>query len=618
MIIAAYVFVVLIALLNVSVALKLKNYMRIANFASLLTEVRDGIFAYPNQSMDNATNNPLEIGLTFAQHGLGIPSDNYTIKDKYYSQDSQTTHVYLQQLVDNIEVTNARLNINVHDEGRVIAYSNGFCTPQYGDLGSWLALAKPMVSSKDALVVVANYLNETIDASKITEHPYLPPAPGGLRIVLHGTLVPVWNLQYFEADVAADGTAIHRLMDWTGHASYRVVPLGHNNPVDTPRQLCASPAGWLTEDKSQNGTMFTSGNNVIACVPKYEGLNSRPICTPIASSANQTFDYPLDLSQSPEASANASVVNLFYMVNSLHDFFYAYGFDEISGNFQMDNFGKGGKGNDPVIAMTLDDSETNNSAFIPAPEGESPELHIYRYDNSNPRHDATFDNSVLAHEYTHGVTFRLVGGPSAGSCLGMLGSSGIGEGSGDFVAMWFELKHSDRRTRQFELGKYAFGVNPRTYPYSTDMKVNPTTYALFNNDTWAESHKLGEIWASTLYDMHWNLVDKLGFDPNIRSANLNRGNTLSMKLFINALKLMKCQPSFIDARDAILQAEKTLTKGAHNCELWKAFAKRGLGHGAMLNGTRNVTITGTNLPTYIDNVVESHELPPICNTAIKA
>jgi extracellular elastinolytic metalloproteinase len=292
------------------------------------------------------------------------------------------------------------------------------------------------------------------------------------------------------------------------------------------------------------------------------------------------------------------------MVNSLHDLFYAYGFDEISGNFQVDNFGKDGKGNDPVIAMTLDDSETNNSAFIPAPEGESPELHIYRYDNFNPRHDATFDNSVLAHEYTHGVTFCLVGGPSAGSCLGMLGPSGIGEGSGDFVAMRLELNRADRRTRQFELGKYAFGVNPRTYPYSTDMKTNPTTYALFNNDTWAESHKLGEIWASILYEMHWNLVDKLGFDNNIRSANFNRGNTLSMKLFINSLNLMKCQPSFIDARDAILQAEKTLTKGAHNCELREAFAKRGIGYGAKLNGTRNVVVAGT-------------ELPPLCSTIIK-
>jgi len=34
------------------------------------------------------------------------------------------------------------------------------------------------------------------------------------------------------------------------------------------------------------------------------------------------------------------------------------------------------------------------------------------------------------------------------------------------------------------------------------------------------------------------------------------------------------------ARDAILDADKNLTGGKNKCELWKAFAKRGLGEGA--------------------------------------
>ncbi|KAI9599471.1 Fungalysin metallopeptidase-domain-containing protein [Syncephalis fuscata] len=595
LIIIVYVFIISIACFNVTAAAKLKSYVRIANFG------------------------PKPIATLLTEKELHISPANYTIKDKYYGSDSQTTHIYLQQLVDNIEITNARLNINVNDEGRVIAYGNGFCDPLYSPLGSWLLLAKPAISGKDALIVVAKYLNEpwmsAVLSKSHTYHQHLVASARYIRLD-DGTIAPVWNLRiampqnYFEASVAADGSIIHQLMDWTGHANYRAVPIGHNNPVDTPRQLivdpqdkAASPLDWL-EMKQPANELVTSGNNVIACVPKYEGLSNRPICTPITSNGNQTFDYSLDLAQPPEASANASVTNLFYVINSLHDIFYVYGFDEIAGN-------------DPVIAMTLDDTETNNSAFIPAPEGESPELHIYRYDSTGPRRDATFDNSVLAHEYTHGVTFRLVGGPSAGGCLGLLGPSGISEGSGDFVAMWLELKPTDQRTRQFELGKYAFGVNPRTYSYSTDMQVNPTTYGLFNNDKWAEPHKLGEIWATVLYEMHWNLVDKLGFDSNIRSANLNRGNTLSMQLFISSLKLMKCQPSYIDARDAILQAEKTLTKGAHSCALWKAFAKRGLGNEAVLNGTRNITIPGTDMPTFIDNIIESYQVPQVCNTTMK-
>jgi extracellular elastinolytic metalloproteinase len=146
------------------------------------------------------------------------------------------------------------------------------------------------------------------------------------------------------------------------------------------------------------------------------------------------------------------------------------------------------------------------------------------------------------------------------------------------------------------------------------MKVNPTTYALFNDNNWAEQHKLGEIWASALYEMYWNLVDKLGHDHNTHSANPGRGNTLAMQLFISALKLTKCQPSYIDARDAILQAEKTLTKEAHSCAIWKAFAKRGLGINARLNGTRDVVIRGTVMLTSIDNVIEDNQVPARCNT----
>ena len=42
----------------------------------------------------------------------------------------------------------------------------------------------------------------------------------------------------------------------------------------------------------------------------------------------------------------AAVTNLFYIVNFMHDWYYDAGFDEVSGNAQKDNYGRGGAAND--------------------------------------------------------------------------------------------------------------------------------------------------------------------------------------------------------------------------------------------------------------------------------
>ena len=83
-----------------------------------------------------------------------------------------------------------------------------------------------------------------------------------------------------------------------------------------------------------------------------------------------------------------------------------------------------------------------------------------------------------------------------------------------------------------------------------------------------------------LFEMLWNLIDKHGFTNNLFSHDLRYGNTLALQLVVDGLKLQPCYPSFSDARDAILLADRQLTGGENQCEIWKAFAKRGLGEGA--------------------------------------
>ena len=56
--------------------------------------------------------------------------------------------------------------------------------------------------------------------------------------------------------------------------------------------------------------------------------------------ATRTFDFPFDDSQDPSTYLPASITNLFYWNNVLHDIHYRYGFDEASGNFQQNNYGR--------------------------------------------------------------------------------------------------------------------------------------------------------------------------------------------------------------------------------------------------------------------------------------
>jgi hypothetical protein len=52
------------------------------------------------------------------------------------------------------------------------------------------------------------------------------------------------------------------------------------------------------------------------------------------------------------------------------------------------------------------------------------------------------------------------------------------------------------------------------------------------------------------------------------------------------MKFQPCRPGFVDGRNAILRADDALTgtgalgTGANQCEIWRAFAKRGLGAAA--------------------------------------
>ncbi|KAJ2910287.1 hypothetical protein GGI21_001021 [Coemansia aciculifera] len=137
------------------------------------------------------------------------------------------------------------------------------------------------------------------------------------------------------------------------------------------------------------------------------------------------------------------------------------------------------------------------------------------------------------------------------------------------------------------MGEYTQGNNGRgirKYPYSTSLQTNPATYGYLDRPEYQEVHAAGEVWAAILYEVTWNLADANGIADDLLAHDLAKGTSLMLQVLLDAMKLQPCNPSLIDARNAIVQAERNLTGAKNYCALWRAFAKRGLGTGAKFDG----------------------------------
>lgn len=171
----------------------------------------------------------------------------------------------------------------------------------------------------------------------------------------------------------------------TQSGAYRVVPFTTESPNHGPIQLIsnpdnavASPFGWHDID-GVAGAEFTStrGNNVHA----FEDLDDDDdpdLGFSPDGGAGLTFDFPYLGINTPAINyLEAATTNLFYMNNIIHDVFYQYGFDEENGNFQMNNYGHSGDGNDFVLAQAQDGGGINNANFATPPDGGNGRMQMY-------------------------------------------------------------------------------------------------------------------------------------------------------------------------------------------------------------------------------------------------
>lgn len=471
-----------------------------------------------------------------------------------------------------------------------------------------------------------------------------PPRAKRVYFRTKSGLEPAWYVETSMADAgeapdgyahvvsAVDGRLLFR-MNQTSHATantYRVWaeggPLGQPYPGPQGRANTPDPDGLPTHDEAPfapqelrtlasapfsraetdgwlpPGAQVTSGNNVNAYADLAEPTGLGPGDVQPALTAPNTFDYVYAPALEPTANATqsqAAAVQLFYWNNWLHDWFYDSGFKERDGNAQVDNYGRGGIAGDAILAEAQDYALRNNASMLTPADGAAPRMTMGLF-TATPNRDSTLDGVIVAHEWGHYLSHRLVGDSSG---LYTEHARGLGEGWSDFVSLLARVKDEDRArpsNASFN-GAYSSGGSGyigdtyhgvRRYPYSTDPAKNPLGVrhlsdgvalptdpaprfgaAGANN---SEVHAQGEIWAAMLWECYASLLNDRA---RLSFAEAQR----RMKDYLVAsLKLTPVAPTMTEARDAVLAA--VLASGSQEdfALFTAAFAKRGLGAGALI------------------------------------
>ena len=274
------------------------------------------------------------------------------------------------------------------------------------------------------------------------------------------------------------------------------------------------------------------------------------------------------------ANREQDTVQAFYLANRFRDHLATLGFD-------------GFEGADRVVVNTLDGAASgpdgdhvNNANMFTPPDGESPLMQMYLWRSPYRNVSSGSDAAILYHEYTHGLSNRLVVDADGVGALNTPQAGAMGEGWSDWYAQDFLVgQFGDLDTGaagEVDMGAYADAGASRLRTSPLDCPVGASSVAcpgrgaagsggytygdfgrIFGS---AEVHYDGEIWAQTL----WDVRTALGFAK-------------ARALVTAGMRLLPPEPSFLDARNGILLADQALYAGADAATLWDVFAARGMG-----------------------------------------
>ncbi|MEV0431425.1 M36 family metallopeptidase [Micromonospora sp. NPDC050495] len=496
------------------------------------------------------------------------------------------------------------------------------------------------VATVDAGLTDPTFLRTTLVA--------VPTADRGARaayeVVLGARLTGAEPAAYSTYVDARDGTVLVRedLVDHDAdNPSWEVFP---NSPrvdkssTDTRVRWCAAPAAgcaevvgvpgspaWDVDPATGASTATTRGNNAIAVQNWFSNDPFSVGTEPATPRPDRNYAYPWtnqwyeqrcspDTFTSPRANdIDAARANLFGMHNRMHDWSYHLGFTEATWNLQQDNLGRGGLGNDAeqgnaqaggVSGGPPAFAARDNANQITPGDGIAPITNMYLWQPIAgsfyaPCVDGDFDMSVIAHEYGHAISNRMIAGPSTG----VSSPQGMSESWSDQLAMEYLYEHGYAAPgrRGFTIGEYTTG-DPDAGIRNYNMSRSPLNYSAIDYDfVGLQVHASGEVWTATNYDIRSALMRRYGAGNRAvqKSCAVGAtpvtacpGNRRWIQLVFDSFLLMAVgQVSMVDARDAMLAADRIRFGGANQDLLWNAFAARGLGEAAASAGNADANPT---------------------------
>ena len=331
------------------------------------------------------------------------------VSDVVVDRDTGTTHVYLRQRFDGIEVAGGVINVSVAEDGSIITLGNRFVP----DLASRMRSSGSLGSAEQGVEAAAGAVGltptrelrrlrasggparETVfGGAGISARPipaklvYVRDEQGALRLAWNAMILERGRAHYWNVSTDASTGELIDKTDQIQHAtpSYNVFAppieapsFGARSIVTESADPLASPFGWHdTDGVAGPESTRTIGNNVHAALD----LNANHLPDPDTEpdgGPTLAFDFPFDPNFVRDAGREyalfwpAAVTNIFHTSNVLHDVFYRHGFDEDAGNFQTNNYGRGGQGGDPVRALP-ETFAGNNAFFFTPPDGGAPEM----------------------------------------------------------------------------------------------------------------------------------------------------------------------------------------------------------------------------------------------------
>ena len=157
----------------------------------------------------------------------------------------------------------------------------------------------------------------------------------------------------------------------------------------------------------------------------------------------------------------------------------------------------------------------------------------------------------------------------------------MGEGWSDFYSFDYLvarglLDQSNAVSGELLYDRYLDRNTPLTRTQAVDCAIGATsancqqldgvgeggyTYGDIPRQLGTEVHNVGEMWAQTLWEVRQEL-----------------GRRAAVRIITSAMTLSPDDPSLLDMRNAIVQADRTIYDGDHEAALWTIFAARGLGY----------------------------------------